>query len=422
MSHGQGRLRWALLSMRGCMVWGKCLGTIVFWFIFCLPGICGNASAALQPDEILVIANVRMKGSVSLARDYISKRGVPEEHLLSVSVSTEEDVSRGEYQRAILKPLREKLRNLEQRKSIRCLVTMYGMPLRVLAPPLTQGESMLIEQLTSRKGQLADPGIQNIWQDEKNLDALIGRVKRYSQIAALDSELSLARIPDYPLNNWLPNPHYLERPNSHHYTVEEIFLVSRLDGPNVSTVTRLTADALHAEKNGLSGNAYFDARYRDDNNDGKSPYQQFDRYIYAAAGQVEAHLPTIIEDTPRLFEQGEAKNAALYCGWYSLAKYVDSFEWERGSVGYHVASAECTTLRKKGSEVWCKKIIEHGAAATIGPVQEPFLHAFPRPDIFFRVLIEEKKSLVESYFFSLPHISWRMILIGDPLYTPFKGD
>jgi hypothetical protein len=28
--------------------------------------------------------------------------------------------------------------------------------------------------------------------------------------------------------------------------------------------------------------------------------------------------------------------------------------------------------------------------------------------------------LLEVYFRTLPSVSWRQILIGDPLYTPFK--
>lgn len=31
-----------------------------------------------------------------------------------------------------------------------------------------------------------------------------------------------------------------------------------------------------------------------------------------------------------------------------------------------------------------------------------------------------KLSLLEVYFHTVPHLSWQMILIGDPLYTPFR--
>ena len=46
-------------------------------------------------------------------------------------------------------------------------------------------------------------------------------------------------------------------------------------------------------------------------------------------------------------------------------------------MGYHIASYECETLKKEGSTVWCKRMLEEGVAATLGPVAEPYVQAFP---------------------------------------------
>ncbi|KHE91571.1 MAG: hypothetical protein SCABRO_02680 [Candidatus Scalindua brodae] len=123
-----------------------------------------------------------------------------------------------------------------------------------------------------------------------------------------------------------------------------------------------------------------------------------------------------------MFPEKSCPDAALYVGWYSLARYVDSFEWKKGAVGFHIASSEASTLEQQDSQVWCKRLIEEGVAATLGPVEEPYLSSFPLPDVFFPLLMEGKLTLLEVYFKSIPHISWRMILIGDPLYTPFKNN
>ena len=32
-----------------------------------------------------------------------------------------------------------------------------------------------------------------------------------------------------------------------------------------------------------------------------------------------------------------------------MSQYVDAFNWQQGAVAYHIASGECTTLKKKGS-------------------------------------------------------------------------
>jgi hypothetical protein len=71
--------------------------------------------------------------------------------------------------------------------------------------------------------------------------------------------------------------------------------------------------------------------------------------------------------------------------------------------------------------VWCKRMLEEGIAATIGPVAEPYIEAFPLPDLFFDILTDGHLTLAEAYLLSIPHLSWRMVLIGDPLYRPFKG-
>jgi uncharacterized protein (TIGR03790 family) len=65
-------------------------------------------------------------------------------------------------------------------------------------------------------------------------------------------------------------------------------------------------------------------------------------------------------------------------------------------------------------------MLERGIAATIGPVNEPYVQAFPLPELFFPLLAEGYLSLGETYLVTLPYLSWQIVLIGDPLYQPFK--
>jgi uncharacterized protein (TIGR03790 family) len=132
-------------------------------------------------------------------------------------------------------------------------------------------------------------------------------------------------------------------------------------------------------------------------------------------------MSVVVDEKPTLFQPGQCPNAALYCGWYSLGNYIDAFEWQTGAVAYHLASNELATLHDAGSQVWCKRLIEDGAAATIGPVYEPYLITFPRPDEFFAYLLRGDLTLVECYYKTLPVNSWMMALVGDPLYRPFKN-
>ncbi|MGB2865090.1 MAG: TIGR03790 family protein [Sedimentisphaerales bacterium] len=69
--------------------------------------------------------------------------------------------------------------------------------------------------------------------------------------------------------------------------------------------------------------------------------------------------------------------ALVYCGWYSLKKYVDAFEFVDGAIGYHIASFEAVNLRDPNSSQWCPSMLIDGITATFGAVSEPYLHSFP---------------------------------------------
>jgi len=243
--------------------------------------------------------------------------------------------------------------------------------------------------------------------------------------AAVDSELTLLMVENYPKVHWLPNPLNLrfdEEPSMQRFR-QSVVMVGRLDGPTPEIARRLVDDALKIEKTGLTGTCYLDARGLKGGSEVGS-YAWFDAHLVRLAQLMKehSHFKVILDQRPGLFLPGSCPDAALYCGWYSLAKYVASCTWRQGAVAYHVASAEATTLRKPGSQVWCKRMLEEGVAATLGPVSEPYLLAFPLPDDFFPLLMTGSRTLLEVYFRTVPQLSWQMILIGDPLYTPFKKD
>ena len=92
-----------------------------------------------------------------------------------------------------------------------------------------------------------------------------------------------------------------------------------------------------------------------------------------------------------------------------------------GAVGYHIASYELTSLHDEKSTEWVPNLLNDGVVATLGAVHEPFLSAFPRPDDFFPLLMTGRLTLAEVYWKTAPTVSWRIAMIGDPLYLPFKA-
>jgi len=355
------------------------------WFLSLLILLAlANQAWALAPKEVLVIANKNAAKSQGLATYYMDKRGIPPENLVVLWITDKETCSRQDYEKKVIPPVR---RFLDTHPKIRALVTLYGVPLK-------------IQDSSTKKGDRS---------------------------AAFDSELTLVTHKNYGLNNWQPNPFYLGFKNKNiKIPKADVMMVSRLDGPSAAIVRRIIDDSIEAEQSGLKGTAYFDARWPlpqkseklKGNGENGSGYAFYDKSLHKTAQFHKKNkiLPVVLNQSQDLFTPGQAPEAAIYCGWYSLGNYIDAFEWSKGSVGYHMASSECTTLKGKSGNTWCKKMLEKGIAATIGPVSEPYIQAFPLPEIFFNFLTEGQLTLVEAYMVSLPFLSWKMILVGDPLY------
>ncbi len=391
------------------------------------------AGLALEPGEILIVANENVGQGVELARYYAKKRNIPDANLLLLRLPVGEVCHRGIYEQRIAAPVRRFFEGIKPSWRIRCLVLMYGMPLKVapsdhadpgIGDALKARESSLLKLMEERHApdDVASPSA--LAEELEDVRQRLDQLKiTTDQWASVDSELSVVRQADAPVGGWIENPYYLgfrNRPPT--ISQGAVLMVSRLDGPTAASVKRIIDDSIIAEKTGLSGTAYFDARWPVGQPSSTSGYQIYDRSIHQAAQRVQqsGRMPVVLDEAETLFQPGQCPDAALYCGWYSLATYVDAFNWQRGAVGFHIASSECTTLKKESSQVWCKRMIEKGVCATIGPVGEPYVQAFPMPELFFGFLTEGVLSLAECYMVSLPYLSWKMVLIGDPLYHPFS--
>ena len=404
---------------------------ILFQIALCLfPNLCH----ALEPEEILVIANRNSHKSIDVAKYYMSKRKIPAGNLIDVRVTDKETCSRIDYIANVATPVKRYLEKYSSEIHIRCLVLMYGIPLRVAPPDITSEEQIEISALKKRKVTL-DNQLKNIGEEQKKIrddikkelnsvNERIRKLGKKDQQASLDSEIALVREKDYPLSKWTPNPYFLGfKDKTLPIKKDHVLMVSRLDGPDTKIVKRIIDDSIKTEKKGLSGVAYFDARWPDPGHKKLSAYALYDRSIHLAAERVKKsrRLPVVLDEKQDLFKPGACPDAALYCGWYSRANYVDAFQWKPGSIGYHIASSECSTLKNKSRNVWCIKMLEKGIAATIGPVSEPYVNAFPLPELFFGLLVDGNLTLAECYLISIPYLSWQMVLVGDPLYRPFKA-
>jgi uncharacterized protein (TIGR03790 family) len=316
---------------------------------------------------------------------------------------------------------------------IRCLLTTYGVPIKV-GPRGTltgmEGKLKELKELAEQEknkldrlkqdGHADSPEHQDSTRRLAQMQMEIDHISGKETNAAVDSELSMVLFGPYELYRWQPNMlknDFIRRGGVMGLDFR-ILCVSRLDGPNYSIVKGLVDKAIAAEKTGLKGIAYIDSRGIAHK---KDLFGFFDQSLLDLAMfiKLRTNMPVKEEQTEKLFEPNSCPQTAIYCGWYSLKKYVDAFDFVDGAVGYHISSWEAVDLRDPNSSQWCPAMLRDGITATLGAVAEPYLHSFPEPKAFFAELFDGR-CLVEAYYRTNPLNSWQLVLIGDPLYRPFK--
>lgn len=408
--------------------------------------------AALEPGEVFLLVNKNVPESKAVAEHYCQKRKVPTDHILAFDLPAGEDISRQDYNIKLVEPLRKVLKDKKDKAKV--LLSIYGVPLRVGTQDPTAEEKAelakinpqiagfqeqiqkLQKEIESLEAKVKDkpkgPEADQLQEKRKERDALQGKSKplearrnhlSYAESqACVDSELSQLWWEPYELRRWQVNLLYFQVPDNARKN-KPVVMISRLDGPTPAIAKGLVDKAMEAEVKGLIGKVYVDARgikYDPKSGDTGHGYGGYDESLREMAGLLEkAKLPVVLDDKGELFKPGSCPECALYCGWYSLANYVDCCKFVPGAVAYHIASSEAVSLRNPGTKLWCKCMLENGVTATLGPVAEPYTIGFPKPAEFFGCLVTGKYTLVECYYRTALLSSWMTVLVGDPLYNPF---
>jgi uncharacterized protein (TIGR03790 family) len=237
--------------------------------------------------------------------------------------------------------------------------------------------------------------------------------------AAVDSELSLLLWKDYPREAWIDNP-LLWLSRSRRLKAERQFgrtlMTSRIDGPTVESVMRLVLNAIAAEGAGLTGTLYIDA--------GAKRHEPFEISLLDLADGVsnKTKIPVVQDTSIAVFAPNTCPDAALYAGWYSPREYVPAFTWRPGAVAYHLSEVDAQDLRNPRSRQWVPRMIAEGVAATVGAAEPTAITALPSPGWFMSLVLSGEITVCEAYWRTIPNVSWRIMLVADPLYNPFKNN
>jgi uncharacterized protein (TIGR03790 family) len=364
-----------------------------------------TARGAEQPlaASTIVIYNKAVPDSVSLAKFYAQQRSIARDHVIGLTCSTEEEISRDDYDTTIAEPLREifKSRNWwtmhesaegkssVANSSIHYVALMKGMPLKIR--PTTEPY----------------PG------DE----AGAGPVANHNE-ASVDSELSALAFQFRHISGAIPNPYFQNFRGIADFESATLLLVCRLDAPAAATVRRMITDAIAAEKSGLWGRAYIDASHN------TAPGADVgDKWMSDIASQLhKVGIPVVFDDLPGVFPDGyPITDCAIYYGWYTgqvSGPFANpDFRFLPGAVAVHIHSFSASTLRDPNAD-WVAPLLTHGAAATMGNVYEPYLQLTPHLDVFNDRLIHGF-TFAESAYMAAHALSWMTVMVGDPLYRPF---
>ena len=379
----------------------------------------------LKPEEVVVIANKASPESMDVARHYLERRGIPDKHLFLVDFpKSPRTISFRHFEERLAAPLRAWLVENGLKDAVLCLVTVYDVPYVVSGTEVTAEERKTLAE----RNKLPHPDM--VLTTRASLDSELAWLWR-ADVKDLDpADLKFRSAYCYQNRN----PYYGQpmafRDFRRRLSPEAaasfgtMYMTARLEGPSPAIARGLVDKALQAEREGPSGIGYFDSKGPTLGNR-KAGYPEGE--FWARRAWIETHnagFQTAREQTSELFGPDACPDALVYWGWYKLRDYRPSFgpAFRPGAIAIHTASAEATDIRTPtdAGGPWCAGFLTHGVTATAGPVGEPFLNAFPHAELFFPRLYEGW-SLGDAYWHAHLQLSWMMVLIGDPLYTPFGG-
>ncbi len=362
-----------------------------------------RADQQLQPATI-VIYNGALPESIELAKFYAGKRGIASDHLVALTCSREEEISRDEYDQTIAQPLREIFkqrgwwslrdspegRTIVVASSIRIVALIKGMPLKIRATENYPGD--------------------------KNEGGPIGNRNE----ASVDSEMAVLPMFRREISGATINPYFQSYRPIRDAPEVTMLLVCRLDAPSATTVRQMITDAIETEKRGLWGRAYVDGAHNTN-----LGFEIGDHWLAETVEQFhKAGVPVVYDDSPALFPDGyPMSDCALYYGWYAggvTGPFAQSdFRFVPGAIAVHIHSFSASTLRNPNAG-WVAPLLTKGAAASLGNVYEPYLQLSTHLDIMNDRLLHGF-TFAESTYMATQTLSWMSVMVGDPLYRPYAS-
>ena len=355
---------------------------------FAIGLLLAAALFAQGPANVLIVINDASPLSREIGEYYARRRSIPEKNVCRIRTTTNEVIARADYSKEIAGPIAKCLRAGGLTESILYVVTTMGVPLKI---PRISGEGM---------------GADN---------------------AAVDSELTLL-YPDIRSNRphsiagSLPNPFFGRRDAKFSHPQFPLYLVTRLAAYDFDGVKGIIDRALQASNR---GKFVIDLRSSSD--------QAGDAWLRDAAILLPKERTVFDESTKVLYNQTDVIGYASFgSNDFNRHQRFLGFHWLPGAIMTEFVSTNARTFSKppdkwnisdwKSPQLWfagspqsmTADYILEGVTGASGHTDEPYLALNPHPQ-FLLPAYYHGRNLAESYYLSIPALSWQNVVIGDPL-------
>jgi uncharacterized protein (TIGR03790 family) len=354
----------------------------------CLAAVLAASFAAAEtPDRVLVVVNDGSPLSRSIGEYYAHRRGIPLKNVCHLRTSSDEVISRQDYDSKIARPIGDYLRKQGLVESIYYIVTTAGVPLKI-------------------------PGTDGLNGSYASVD---------SELTLLYSDLTTGK--PHPVDGTLRNPFFGRRDAPFSHPAFAMYLVTRLAAYDFDGVKAIIDRALEATNR---GKFVLDLRGPEDD-PGNS-------WLRDAAILLPKNRVVIDETRRPVYGQTDV---IAYASWGSNDANHDhrlpGFHWLPGGIVTEYVSTDGRTFQRppkkwipsrdwKDSWMWfagspqsmLADYLTEGATGGSGHVAEPYLQMTPRPDLLLPAYYSGR-NLAESYYLAIPSLSWQNIVVGDPL-------
>jgi uncharacterized protein (TIGR03790 family) len=341
---------------------------------------------AQNGENILLIVNRNDALSRQIGDYYRPRRSIPVQNVCYLATTSDEEIKWDVYEQQIERPVGDCLKKAGLQEIVLYLVTTMGLPLKV------------------------DGSGKGLTTEYASVD---------SELAVLYSKLRGAK---FQRSGGIANPFFMKRDAPFRHPQFPIYLVTRLAAYDFNGVKTMIDRSLAAHNR---GKFVVDLSMGND--------EEGDNWLRTAAILLPADRVVFDESKKPLYDLKDVIGYASFGSNDGNRKRRHlGFEWLPGAVATEFVSTNARTLKRPPDD-WTytswrdhlhffagspqglsADLLQDGATGASGNVFEPYLAGCARPDYLLPAYYRGR-NLAESYYVSLPWLSWQGVVLGDPL-------